>query len=170
MGWHAEGPIEDPAEVGPAVKRGDESWTSVVRWTLNALVLAEELGVTAENADQLAEESRDPQIRRLLGAEGDLGPAMGLSREWARNAIKASGNYGEIFTRNLGPDSSLDLAQPLKGPFRAEKLAWMEEARAALQLARLAGMLPAFLVGAERAGEPQPVLPGDLAAWSDATE
>src|SRR5690606_30009406 len=64
-------------------------------------------------------------------------------------------------------DSSLDLAQPLKGPFRAEKLDWTEEARAALQFARLAGMLPAFLVGAERAGEPQLVLPGDLAAWSD---
>ena len=64
-------------------------------------------------------------------------------------------------------DPSLDLTQPLKGPFRAEEFGWAEEARAALQLARLAGMLPAFLVGAERAGEPQPVLPGDLADWSD---
>jgi len=105
--------------LGPAVKRGDESWTSVVRWTLNALILAEELGVTAENADQLAEESRDPQIRRLLGAEGDLGPAMGLSREWAKNAIKASGNYGEVFARNLGPDSSLDLARGLNAQWNA---------------------------------------------------
>jgi general L-amino acid transport system substrate-binding protein len=105
--------------LGPAVKRGDESWTSVVRWTLNALILAEELGVTAENADQLAEESRDPQIRRLLGAEGDLGPTMGLSREWAKNAIKASGNYGEIFARNLGPDSSLDLARGLNAQWNA---------------------------------------------------
>lgn len=105
--------------LGPVVKRGDESWTSIVRWTLNALVLAEELGVTAETADQLAEESRDPQIRRLLGAEGDLGPAMGLSREWAKNAIEASGNYGEIFTRNLGPDSSLDLARGLNAQWNA---------------------------------------------------
>ena len=64
-------------------------------------------------------------------------------------------------------DSSLDLARPLKGPFRAEKLDWPEEARAALQLARLAGMLPAFLVAADRAGEPQPVLAEDLADWSD---
>ena len=55
----------------------------------------------------------------LLGAEGDLGPAMGLSREWARNAIKASGNYGEIFTRNLGPDSSLDLARGLNAQWNA---------------------------------------------------
>lgn len=105
--------------LGPAVKRGDESWTSIVRWTLNALVLAEELGVTAENADRLAKESRDPQIRRLLGTEGDLGPTMGLSREWAKKAIEASGNYGEIFSRNLGPDSSLDLARGLNAQWRA---------------------------------------------------
>ena len=105
--------------LGPAVKRGDESWTSIVRWTLNALILAEELGVTADDADRLAEESRDPQIRRLLGVEGDLGPTMGLSKEWARNAIEASGNYGEIFNRNLGPDSSLDLARGLNAQWRA---------------------------------------------------
>ena len=105
--------------LGPAVKRGDESWTSIVRWTLNALVLAEELGVTAGNADRLAEESRDPQIRRLLGVEGDIGPTMGLSRQWARNAIEASGNYGEIFIRNLGPDSSLDLARGLNAQWNA---------------------------------------------------
>ncbi len=105
--------------LGPAVKRGDEAWTSIVRWTLNALILAEELGVTAGNADQLAKESRDPQIRRLLGAEGDLGPTMGLSRDWAKNAIEASGNYGEIFVRNLGPDSPLDLARGLNAQWRA---------------------------------------------------
>ncbi|WP_298744405.1 amino acid ABC transporter substrate-binding protein [uncultured Brevundimonas sp.] len=105
--------------LGPAVKRGDEAWTSVVRWTLNAVVLAEELGVTAANADRLAGESRDPQIRRLLGAEGDIGPAMGLSRTWAKNAIEASGNYGEIFNRNLGPDSSLDLARGLNAQWNA---------------------------------------------------
>ncbi len=105
--------------LGPAVKRGDESWTSIVRWTLNALVLAEELGVTAENAGQLAKESRAPQIRRLLGVEGHLGPTMGLSREWAKNAIEASGNYGEIFARNLGPDSSLDLARGLNAQWNA---------------------------------------------------
>jgi general L-amino acid transport system substrate-binding protein len=105
--------------LGPVVKRDDESWTSVVRWTLNALILAEELGITAGNADQLAEESRDPQIRRVLGAEGDLGPTMGLSRDWAKNAIEASGNYGEIFARNLGPDSSLDLARGLNAQWNA---------------------------------------------------
>jgi len=105
--------------LGPAVKRGDESWTSVVRWTLNALIMAEELGVTADNAEQLAGESRDPQIRRLLGVEGDLGQSMGLPREWARNAIEATGNYGEIFNRNIGPDSSLDLARGLNAQWNA---------------------------------------------------
>ena len=105
--------------LGPAVKRGDESWTSIVRWTLDALILAEELGVTAANADALAEDSRDPQIRRLLGVEGDLGASMGLSKDWARNAIEATGNYGEIFNRNVGPDSSLDLARGLNAQWNA---------------------------------------------------
>ena len=105
--------------LGPVVNRGDESWTSIVRWTLYALILAEELGVTAENAGQLAKESRDPQIRRLLGVEGDFGPTMGLSKEWAKNAIEATGNYGEIFNRNIGPDSPLDLARGLNAQWNA---------------------------------------------------
>ncbi|MBU1386088.1 MAG: amino acid ABC transporter substrate-binding protein [Alphaproteobacteria bacterium] len=105
--------------LGPAVQRGDEAWTSIVRWTLNALIMAEELGVTAENAARLAEDSRDPQVRRLLGVEGDLGPSMGLSKDWARNAVEATGNYGEIFNRNIGPDSSLDLARGLNAQWNA---------------------------------------------------
>ncbi|HEY0598510.1 amino acid ABC transporter substrate-binding protein [Brevundimonas sp.] len=105
--------------LGPAVKRGDESWTSIVRWTLNALMLAEELGVTSDNAGRLARESRDPRIRRLLGVEGDLGSAMGLSNDWAKNAIEATGNYGEIFSRNIGPNSSLDLARGLNAQWNA---------------------------------------------------
>ena len=75
--------------------------------------------MTAGNAEQLAKESPDPQIRRLLGVEGDLGPTMGLSGEWARNAIKATGNYGEIFNRNIGPDSPLDLARGLNAQWKA---------------------------------------------------
>lgn len=99
--------------LGPAVKRGDEAWTSIVRWTLNGLILAEELGVTRENAAALAEDSRDPAVRRLLGSEGDFGPMLGLSRSWMRDAVAAEGNYGEIFARNVGADSSLDLARGL---------------------------------------------------------
>lgn len=105
--------------LGPAVKRGDEAWTSVVRWTLNALVLAEELGVTSDNAGQMAQNSRDPAVRRLLGAEGDFGPMLGLRKDWAKTAIEAEGNYGEIFSRNVGTDSSLDLARGLNAQWNA---------------------------------------------------
>jgi general L-amino acid transport system substrate-binding protein len=105
--------------LGPAVKRGDEAWTSIVRWTLNAVILGEELGVTAENAEDLAGNSRDPRVRRLLGVEGELGPQMGLRKEWALKAIEARGNYGEIFARNVGEDSSLDLARGLNAQWNA---------------------------------------------------
>lgn len=99
--------------LGPAVKRGDEAWTSVVRWTLNGLILAEELGVTRQNAKAMADDSTDPRVRRLLGAEGEFGPMLGLSKTWMKDALEAEGNYGEIFARNVGSDSPLDLARGL---------------------------------------------------------
>lgn len=105
--------------LGPAVKAGDEHWTSIVRWTLNAVILAEELGVTRDNLDDQARNSRDPRVRRLLGLEGDMGAALGLSNGWARNALDAVGNYGEIFARNLGADSALDLARGLNAQWNA---------------------------------------------------
>jgi general L-amino acid transport system substrate-binding protein len=105
--------------LGPAVKRGDEAWTSIVRWTLNALILAEELGVTSDNAGQMAETSRSPAVRRLLGVEGEVGPMLGLRKDWAKAAIEAEGNYGEIFSRNVGTDSSLDLARGLNAQWNA---------------------------------------------------
>lgn len=105
--------------LGPVVKRGDEAWTSIVRWTLNMVILAEELGVTQDNAGQLAEDSNDPRVRRLLGTEGDFGSMLGLRRDWARSAIEAEGNYGEIFARNVGTDSSLDLARGLNAQWNA---------------------------------------------------
>jgi general L-amino acid transport system substrate-binding protein len=105
--------------LGPVVRRGDEAWTSIVRWTLNGLILAEELGVTRENAGQLAEASRDPAVRRLLGVEGEFGPMIGLSKDWMKRAIEAEGNYGEIFARNIGADSSLDLARGLNAQWNA---------------------------------------------------
>lgn len=105
--------------LGPAVKRDDEAWTSIVRWTLNALILAEEMGVTRDNAGRMAEESRDPAVRRLLGAEGEVGPMLGLRKDWAKAAIEAEGNYGEIFSRNVGADSPLDLARGLNAQWNA---------------------------------------------------
>ena len=105
--------------LGPVVKRGDEAWTSIVRWTLNAVILAEELGVTRDNAGDMAEDSRDPRVRRLLGTEGDFGPMLGLRKDWAKSAIEAEGNYGEIFERNVGAESSLDLTRGLNAQWNA---------------------------------------------------
>ncbi|MBR0651435.1 amino acid ABC transporter substrate-binding protein [Roseomonas terrae] len=91
-----------------AVRHGDDQWFDIVRWTIFALIEAEELGVTRANVDEMLN-SQNPAIRRLLGQAGDHGPLMGLDRRWAYNAIKAVGNYGEIFDRNLGAGSPIGL-------------------------------------------------------------
>ena len=106
--------------LGPVVRRGDDQWEAVIRWTLNALILAEELGVTQSNVARLERESREPRIVRLLGKEGDFGPSLGLSRTWAKDAIAAGGNYGEIFARNLGKQSALDLERGLNAQWNAQ--------------------------------------------------
>lgn len=93
--------------LGPAVRQGDEQWFNIVRWTLFALIDAEELEVTAAGVDQLAAGSKKPPVRRLLGAEGTFGADMGLDAAWAARAIKATGNYAEMFNRNLGKDTPL---------------------------------------------------------------
>ncbi len=94
----------------PAVRQGDDQWNDIVRWTIFALIEAEELGVTQANAEQMLQ-SDNPSIRRLLGNAGDHGPMMGLDRRWAYNAIRAVGNYGEIFERNVGSESPIGLAR-----------------------------------------------------------
>ncbi|WP_312687782.1 amino acid ABC transporter substrate-binding protein [Brevundimonas nasdae] len=106
--------------LGPVVKAGDERWASVVRWTLNAVILAEELGVTRENAEAQAKDSRDPRVRRLLGVEGDYGAMLGLPKTWGANAVRATGNYGQIFDRNLGPQSPLKLERGLNAQWNAQ--------------------------------------------------
>ena len=93
--------------LGPAVRQGDDQWLNIVRWTLFAVINAEELGVTSAGVEALAAESKAPPVRRLLGTEGSFGADLGLDPAWARRAIKATGNYGEIFNRNLGKDSPL---------------------------------------------------------------
>ena len=105
--------------LGPVVRRGDDQWADIVRWTLNALILAEELGVTQDNVDELAENSPDPRIQRLLGARDGFGSMMGLSDAWAHDAIAGVGNYGEIFDRNLGARSPLNLARGLNARWNA---------------------------------------------------
>jgi general L-amino acid transport system substrate-binding protein len=93
--------------LGPAVRQGDDQWLNIVRWTLFALINAEELGVTSAGVDGLAAESKSPPVRRLVGSEGSFGVDLGLDPAWALRAIKAAGNYGEVFNRNLGKDSPL---------------------------------------------------------------
>ena len=107
--------------LGPAVREGDDGWTDIVRWTLNALILAEELGVTSKNAAEMRKESTSPEIRRLLGAEGEFGGMLGLSDDWAFRAIRAVGNYGEMFDRHLGPDSALRLERGQNALWSAER-------------------------------------------------
>ncbi len=94
--------------LAPAVRHGDDQWFDIVKWTIYALIEAEELGVTQANAEEMLR-SENPAIRRLLGVAGDHGPLMGLDRRWAYNAIRAVGNYGEVFERNLGSGSPLQL-------------------------------------------------------------
>lgn len=99
--------------LGPLVRQGDDEWADVARWTLNALINAEEFGITAANADELAKGTDNPEINRMLGSEGSLGEMLGLEPDWAVHAIKAEGNYSEIFERYLGKNTSLALDRGL---------------------------------------------------------
>ena len=90
--------------LGPLVRHGDDTWADINRWVLNALIAAEELGVTQANVAELAAApTENPEINRLLGQEGELGAMFGLPNDWAVKAISAVGNYGEIFDKHLGP-------------------------------------------------------------------
>ena len=99
--------------LGPLVRQGDDQWADVARWTLNALVAAEEYGITAANADEMATTSTNPEVKRLLGVEGDLGAMFGLDKDWAKRAIQARGNYGEIFAANIGEGTASNIARGL---------------------------------------------------------
>jgi general L-amino acid transport system substrate-binding protein len=98
--------------LGPFTRNGDEAWSDIVTWLHYGLVEAEELGVTAANADEMAK-SQTPAVQRLLGSAGELGSRLGLDNKWMLTAIKATGNYGEIFERNVGASSPLKLARGL---------------------------------------------------------
>jgi general L-amino acid transport system substrate-binding protein len=95
--------------VGPAVRRGDEEWFAIVRWTLQAMQGAEELGLTQDNIDAQAAKSQDVSVRRFSGETDDIGKSLGLDKKWAYRIVKQVGNYGESFDRNLGAGSSLKL-------------------------------------------------------------
>jgi len=99
--------------LGPFTRNGDEAWSDIVTWLHYGLVEAEELGVTAANADEMAKSSSVPAIQRLLGASGELGTRLNLDNKSIVLAIKAGGNYGEIFERNVGKASPLKLDRGL---------------------------------------------------------
>ena len=100
--------------LGPLVRHGDYDWGDVVRWTLNALITAEELGVTSANVKDMAAAPTDnPEVNRLLGTEGELGAMLGLEADWAANAIAAGGNFGELFEKNIGENTPIGLARGL---------------------------------------------------------
>jgi len=114
--------LADPAEnvvlpeiiskepLGPAVRQGDEQWVNLVQWTLFAWLNAEGLGVTRENVDEMLT-SGNPEVRRLLGTEGDYGRGIGLDNDWAYQIVRNVGNYGQSFERNVGMGSRLDIAR-----------------------------------------------------------
>ena len=99
--------------LGPVIRQGDDQWFNIVRWTLFALINAEELDVTAASVGALKAESKKPAIRRLLGVEGTFGADLGLDADWALRAISTAGNYGEMFERNLGASSPLAIERGL---------------------------------------------------------
>ncbi|TCS61460.1 L-glutamine-binding protein /L-glutamate-binding protein /L-aspartate-binding protein /L-asparagine-binding protein [Primorskyibacter sedentarius] len=99
--------------LGPLVRHGDNHWGDIVRWTLNALIAAEEYGVTSANVEELSAGTDSPEINRLLGATGSLGEMLGLNADWAKQAIMAGGNYGELFEKNIGQNTPVGLSRGL---------------------------------------------------------
>lgn len=104
--------------LGPLVRHGDNEWGDIVRWTLNALIIAEEKGITKDNVMEMASApGDDPETNRLLGTEGSYGEMMGLDKDWAAKAIAAVGNYGEIFAEYLGPETPIGLERGLNASY-----------------------------------------------------
>jgi general L-amino acid transport system substrate-binding protein len=98
--------------LGPMVRHGDDQWFDIVKWTLFALVTTEELGVTAKNVDEKTKQE-NPELKRVLGTDGNFGEQLGLSKDWVVRIVKAVGNYGEVFDRNVGAGSPLAINRGL---------------------------------------------------------
>ena len=114
--------------LGPVVRHGDNQWGDVVRWTLYAMLEAEEQGISSKNVDKM-KGSKNPAVKRLLGTEGDLGKNLGLSKDWAANIIKQVGNYAESYNRNVGPDTPLMLARGVNALWKDGGLQYSMPAR-----------------------------------------
>jgi general L-amino acid transport system substrate-binding protein len=115
--------------LGPVIRQGDDQWFNIVRWTLFALINAEEMGIKAASVDLFKAESKRADIRRLLGLEGTFGADMGLDADWAARAIKATGNYGEIFERNLGVETPLQISRGINALWNAGGLLYAPPVR-----------------------------------------
>jgi len=100
--------------LGPSVRHGDDQWFDIVKWTHYALLTAEELGITKANVDEQMK-SANPEVKRLLGTEGNYGEQLGLTKDWAYRIVKHVGNYGEIFEKNIGQGSPLKIARGVNG-------------------------------------------------------
>jgi len=98
--------------LGPVVRQGDDQWFNLTKWTLNAMINAEEMGITSENVDEM-KGSENPAIKRVLGTEGAFGEGLGVGNDWAYNIIKQVGNYGESFDRNIGPNTPIGISRGL---------------------------------------------------------
>ena len=99
--------------LGPLVRQGDDAWFNIAKWSLNALITAEDLGITSSNAASLAKTSKNPAIKRYLGVEGTLGKNLGLDSKWSYRIVTQVGNYAESFERNVGMGSPLKISRGL---------------------------------------------------------
>ncbi|MEM6664553.1 MAG: amino acid ABC transporter substrate-binding protein, partial [Pseudomonadota bacterium] len=97
--------------LGPLVRHGDHDWGDVVRWTLNSLIIAEELGITGANVGEMAGGTNNPEINRMMGTEGEYGAMLGLEKDWVQKVVAAEGNYGEIFEKYIGTNTPIGLAR-----------------------------------------------------------
>lgn len=96
--------------LAPVVRQNDSNWRKIVSWTVNALIAAEEYGITQANVDEQVK-SKEPEVQRMLGVSGDFGKMLGLDNKWAYNIIKQNGNYGELFERSLGEKTALGMTR-----------------------------------------------------------
>jgi general L-amino acid transport system substrate-binding protein len=99
--------------LGPVVRQGDDQWFNIVKWSFNAMVAAEEAGITSKNADELKKTSTNPTVKRILGTEGKMGANLGLKADFAYQIIKQVGNYGEVFEKNVGKNTPLKIDRGL---------------------------------------------------------
>ncbi len=105
--------------LGPMVRHGDDQWFDIAQWTVFTLFAGEEFGITSANVDDIKASATAPEVRRLLGLEGDMGLKLGLSNDWAYNIIKLVGNYEEVYNRNLGPDTATYIPRGLNSLYTA---------------------------------------------------